>query len=88
MTKTIRVNRIRGRIDFLVITIREDEFEAVLKRFSPRLPVIGGRQSYEYCRMKRPDGLPVTVAVVRAIDQGQSIAQSVAHNAINDLHPK
>ena len=88
MTKTIRVNRLHGRIDFLVITIREDEFEAVLKHFSPRLPVIGGRQGYEYCRLKCPDGRYVNVAVVRAIDQGQSIAQSVAHNAINDLNPK
>ena len=88
MTPTIHVNRLRGRIDFTIITIREDEFEAVLGRFSPRRPVIGGRQVYEYCRFPRPDGRTVDVAVVRAFDQGQSVAQSVARDAIDDLAPR
>jgi nucleoside phosphorylase len=88
MTETIHVKRLRGRIDFAVITIREDEFEAVLNRFCPRQPVMCGKQLYEYCRMQRPDGRIVHVAIVRAFDQGQSAAQSVARDTIEDLDPQ
>src|SRR5262245_17540143 len=88
MVTTIPIRRIRGRIDFAVITILEEEFEAVLRRFEPRNPVVGGRQSYEYCRLRRSDGRFVTVAIVRAFDQGQSVAQSVARDVIEDLQPR
>jgi len=88
MTKTIRVERLRGRIDFAIITILEEEFEAVLKRFLPRHSVIGGREFYEYCPVTTQDGRPAAVAMVRTPDQGQSIAQSVARNVIDDLNPR
>jgi nucleoside phosphorylase len=88
MTKTIHVNRLKGRIDFAIITIREDEFEAVLRRLQPRTPVVGGRQFYEYCKLRKHDGRSATVAVVRAYDQGQTVAQSVSRDTIEDLFPR
>jgi nucleoside phosphorylase len=88
MTKTIHVSQLRGRIDFAIITIREDEFEAVLKRLEPRIPVVGGKQLYEYCKLGKRDGRFAGIAVVRAYDQGQSVAQSVARDIIEDLCPR
>ena len=84
----LRVKQIQGKVDFAIITIREDEFESVLKRFSPRIPVIDGKQVYEYCSVSRSDGQILSVAIVRAFDQGQSIAQLVARDVIDDLAPK
>jgi len=86
--KTIHVRRLKGRIDFAIITIREDEFEAVLKRFAVRSPTVGGRQTYQFSRTRRRDGCTVNVAVVRAFDQGQSVATLVARDTIDDLQPR
>lgn len=88
MPKIVRVNQIKGRVDFALITIREDEFEAALRRFSPYVPVIGSKQDYQYCLIKLPRRRPIAVAIVRAIDQGQSIAQSVARKTIDELNPR
>jgi nucleoside phosphorylase len=87
-TPTIHVNRLRKRVEFVIITIREDEFEAVLNRLTSRCPVVKGRQGYEYAMLRRPDGRRVSVAVVRAFDQGQTVAQLVARDAIEDLAPR
>src|SRR5271167_2027583 len=86
-TQTIRVRKLRGSIDFAIITVREDEFKAVLKRFSPHRPVTGGREFYEYCRLRTLQGY-LRVAMVRTFEQGQTAAQQVAHNTIEDLDPK
>lgn len=88
MVQTKKAKSLRGRIDFVVITIREDEFEAVLHRFKPTMPVYGGKQYYEYAKLRRADGTVVRVAIMRAFDQGQSVAQLVTHDAITDLAPK
>ncbi len=88
MADTIHVNRLRRRVDFAIITIREDEFEAILKRFRPLKTVIHGAQIYEYCRLRRPDGRFAKIAIVRTFDQGHNAAQAVAHNVINDLAPR
>ncbi|MFO1040469.1 MAG: hypothetical protein U0941_01710 [Planctomycetaceae bacterium] len=86
--KTIRLRQVSGCIDFAIITIRPDEFEAVLKRFTPHFPVIDGAQIYEYSQIIRPDHYSITVAVVRSYDQGQVPALSVAKDVINDLKPR
>jgi nucleoside phosphorylase len=88
MTNTVRIGDIRGRIDFAILAIREDEFEAVLRRFQPGTPVIDGEQLYFHSVLIRNDGSRVNVAVARAWDQGESIAQSVARDLLEDLRPR
>ncbi|MHC4401202.1 MAG: hypothetical protein ACYTG0_16130, partial [Planctomycetota bacterium] len=78
--RKVPIDDVRGRVDFAIITIREDEFEAVLDRFSPRQPVEGGKQLYEYCRLTTEAGAECCVAVVRSLEQGQTAAQSVARD--------
>lgn len=87
MTKTLRAKSVRGRIDFVVITIREDEFHAVVRRFTPRDLIFGGKQHYEYCQFQKADGSYATVAITRSIDQGHNFAALATSEAIADLAP-
>ena len=47
-TDPIQVENIRGTIDVGILTIRQDEFSAVLERFRDRRRVLGGKNLYEY----------------------------------------
>ena len=42
MSDTIKVESVAGNVDFAVITIRPDEYKAVLARLENRLIVVGG----------------------------------------------
>ena len=88
MIKTRRVSSIRGRVDFVVITIRDDEFTAVRNRFTPSVPVVGGQQHYDSCTLRKADGGLATVAVARSTGQGHSAAALATKNAIQDLSPQ
>jgi len=88
MPEPVSIDEVRARVDFAVITIRPDEFEAVLERFSPRQPVEGGKQLYEYCRLTTDESVECSVVVVRSLEQGANSAQSVARDVIEDLDPR
>jgi nucleoside phosphorylase len=88
MTGTLTTEAMRGQIDFVIITIRQDEFTAVLKRFTPSTPMYGPGQIYEYCELQKTGGQTVKVAIARAIGQGHAISQSVATRAILELAPR
>ena len=77
---------LKGNIDFGIITVREDEFRAVLHRFRRTGAVIGARP-YEICRLRTKHHALRTCAIVRCIGQGQGIAQDVARDLIEDLDP-
>ena len=86
-SQAIPLTQVRGQVDYAVVTIREDEFEAALRRFSPRQPVAGGKQIYEYAHYRTADGNTVGIAVVRSLEQGHNAAQSVTRDVIEDLVP-
>jgi nucleoside phosphorylase len=77
----------RGKIDFAVISIREDEFLAVLERFAPDRHAMGN-QRYEIGTVRTNSGGHYTVAAVRCVEQGQGYAQKVATDLISDLEPR
>jgi nucleoside phosphorylase len=79
---------VRGRVDYGIITIRPDEFTAVLERLPERLTVRGGRKLYEFASVTVDGGSERGVAVVRCPSQGEGIAQSVAGQMIRDLQPR
>jgi nucleoside phosphorylase len=79
---------VRGRVDYGIITIREDEFNAVLDRLPTRSTVKAGRQLYEFDRVPVDGGGERGVAVVRCPSQGQRVAQSVTGHMIRDLEPR
>lgn len=69
------------------MTIREDEFTAVLDRFPSRSTVVGGRRYYDFTRTTTKSDTTLGVAFVRLPEQGQDVAQAVARDLIEDLNP-
>jgi hypothetical protein len=78
---------LKGRIDFGIITIREDEFAAVLERFPPRWLITDGEQQYNVASIERNSDTPLYVAVIRTPEPGHSDAQSAAHHFLSELDP-
>ena len=78
-------------VDVGVLTIRDDEFRAVLAAFPDRIgPCKGTRSSREYS-LHRADvggGAHYTLALLRQIEQGNGEAQSAARDLIEDLAPR
>lgn len=83
----IAVSDLEGRIEFGVITVREDEYLAVFDRFRPK-DIAHGRRTYEIGSINTTTSAHPRFALVRAIAQGQGTAQDVARDLIEDLRPK
>ena len=83
----MNIQNLKGKIDFGIITIREDEFGAVLKRFPP-MESVQGRRRYAINLLKTNKGEEYLNALVRCTEMGEGEAQSVAHDLINDLDPQ
>lgn len=79
---------LRGQIDVGIITIREDEFEAMLDRFRSRRHLTGTASNYQLARLQIHGGRELRVAVARSPEQGQSSAQALASTMITDLAPR
>lgn len=76
----------KGKVDFAIITIREDELRAVLDRF-PGEVVESENRFYTISRVPVGDGSIALVAIARAFEQGTGEAQTVARHIIDDLEP-
>jgi hypothetical protein len=74
------------RVDFAILTVREDEFRAVLAHFPP-YTTISGRRLYNLCRIDTAGGGTYEVAVVRCIEQGNGEAIDMARDILEDLSP-
>jgi predicted ATPase/nucleoside phosphorylase/SpoVK/Ycf46/Vps4 family AAA+-type ATPase len=75
-------------VDFGILTIREDELEAVLDRFTDKLETVKGRRHYNLRRVELQGGDAYTVAVLRCIEQGNGEAQAAARDLLEDLDPQ
>lgn len=84
--QSLSINNLVGKVDFGILTIREDEFEAVLERFPP-VGRVSGRRQYNISQVPLPGGGFYLIAVVRCIEQGTGEAQSAAHDLLEDLKP-
>jgi nucleoside phosphorylase len=76
------------KADIAIITIREDEFEAVLQRFPPTPYHGSSGRTYSISQVQTKAGKNCIVAVVRCSEQGTDVAQQVAHDMIQDLNPQ
>jgi nucleoside phosphorylase len=79
---------LKGKIDFAIITVREDESRAILKRFPGELIYEGENRTYSISRVPLTDDDYYLIAVVRSIEQGEGHGQDVARDAIEDLDPQ
>src|SRR5262245_34054316 len=78
---------VKGKIDFAIITVREDEFKAVLERF-PAGQDVEGRRTYSLTRLPVSEDSEYLIATARSIEQGESAAQDLARDMIEDLDPQ
>jgi nucleoside phosphorylase len=76
----------RGRIAAVILTIRQDETDAVWSRLGS-MEEVRGRVTYHVARVKGHKG-ELTVAVHRIREPGNGPAQSAANSAIEDLEPR
>lgn len=81
----------KGKVDFGVIAILYDEFDAALSgRFRTLETVIGSNDTRRYAisRVKARNSLDYLVALARSPDQGHGPAQALADDMIDDLSPR
>ena len=92
-TQPLHINDFRGRIEAAIITVREDEFEAVQEGLKDAIgertrTIEGGKNDYEYTQLPTlRGGDPINVALTRCVHQGNRFAQVVTSNILEDLDP-
>ncbi len=77
-----------GKIDFAIITIKPEEFKAVLERFPPKYRPDGGERQYSVCVLKARGNRTYLVATVAATRPGNEESAAVAESVIKDLAPR
>ncbi len=76
------------RVDIGILTIRDDEFRAVLAAFPDRAGTHkGASREYTLCHADAGDDKRYRIAVSRLIEQGNGEAQDAARDLIDDLAP-
>jgi nucleoside phosphorylase len=85
-SKEISLAQAQAYVDVGIITMKSEEFIAVLKRFPPEFEAHGKLQ-YNISRFVSAAGHPRCVAIVRTNEQGDISAQSTANSLIEDLRP-
>lgn len=83
---SIHVRDLKGRIDIGILTIRDDEFQAVLDRL-PGYRSVRGKRFYNYARVATQGEEELSVAVTCLPRQGQLAAHVVADDMIEELGP-
>src|SRR5712664_2489153 len=75
-------------VDIGILTIREDEFRAVLKAFPDDHGIYKGRhREYTLRTADAGQGARYRLAILRQIEQGNGEAQEAARDLIDDLQP-
>lgn len=82
----VDISGLKGKVDFGIITVREDEYLAVLQRLRPER-MVTGRQTYSLTRLRTTNQGEYLIASVRCVEQGTAEGQKVANNLIEDLNP-
>ncbi len=77
----------RGKVDFGILTIREDENAAVLRRFD-EIGTEERQRRYRIHRLALPGGGAYTLAVLRCLEQGNTDAQAATRDLLEDLAPR
>jgi nucleoside phosphorylase len=78
-----------SKVDLGILTIREDEFRAVLDAFPSKAGIYKGRaREYTLRHADIGDGQQYTAAILRQIEQGNGEAQTAARDLIDDLAPR
>lgn len=74
-------------IDVGILTIRDDEFRAVLDAFPEDAGIYPGRREYTLRYTDAGKGERYTLAILRQIEQGNGEAQDAARDLLEDVNP-
>lgn len=85
--KHLNISDIKSKVDYGIITVREDEFQAVIRRLKHRNTVRGKSNLYEYARIKTNNNEEVGIAVVCCLHKGEAQSQGVTHAMLSELSP-
>jgi nucleoside phosphorylase len=77
---------VQGKVDFGVITIRQDEYTMMLGHLSGH-KVVNGRRFYEFAEVPTTAQGTVGVAVTRCLEQGNNDSFIAACDLIDELEP-
>jgi nucleoside phosphorylase len=80
------LSTVSGQIDFGIITIRADEFRAVIDQFQPKW-LVKGERHYRIAAFSTSTGFEYSAAIIRTPEQGENSAQQAANDLINELNP-
>jgi nucleoside phosphorylase len=79
--------RTSPRVDVGIITIRDDEFDAILEAFPEKAGVYQKRREYTLRWADAGGGEKYCIAILRQIEQGNGEAQEAARDLLDDLNP-
>lgn len=87
-TSALTTNSVRAtkRIDVGIITIKEEEYAAVLEKLAPAETARGNNRDYDVATVGTPQGF-CRVAITRCVHQGNAHAQSTTTELLSDLEP-
>lgn len=82
--------KLKGKVDFAIITIKDEEFKAVINALPPEPARSESRaRGYSLRFVPQPDGPPALIAVTQCVTgQGNGTAQDVCRDVIGDLDPQ
>jgi nucleoside phosphorylase len=83
---TLQAIDLKGKVHAAIITIRHDEYEAMESRLG-KVQTVVGNNTYKYAELTPHEGDPISVVLTRVVGQGNTRAQAVASNIINELDP-
>ena len=84
---TMNISEIRGSVDVCVISVRTDEFQALLTRIPP-IGDVNGRRRYAIGVIETETCDNCRVALICSEGQGHSEAQATTEAVIEDLDPR
>ncbi len=87
-TENLQASSLKGHIDVGIITMKPEEYTAVLQRFTRRRTVDGHKSNYSYARVTTKRGEELRVAIGRTVAQAQGAAQGLAASMLTDLNPR
>jgi nucleoside phosphorylase len=82
----MNISDVKSQVDFGILTIREDEFGAVLKRL-PKPGILEARRRYRICQLPLQSGEVYTIATLRCAEQGTTDALNTARDLLEELDP-
>ncbi len=85
-TSSTTIKETKMAIDLGIITMKEEEYEALLDKFAPTAPLRGNNRDYDVATIVTERG-ECRVAITRCVHQGNAHAQSTATELLGDLSP-